>query len=346
MRTALIVIGSVLLILVLLLLTFYFWASGSVHGSEQHEHVQSYTAAPLSSLPDTFTVATYNIGYLSGMTNNHPVRRSSALYDANLASARELMRGIDADVIGFQEIDFGSARSFDVQQMDALSDVGDYAYGAMAVNWDTRYVPFPYGGPSVQFGRMFSGQAVLSRFPVIEHRRIVLEAPPNPFWYNAFYLDRLAQVLILNAEPQIALVNVHLEAFHRETRERHAEALVSLVDSLSTSYPILLIGDFNAVPERFADGIVDRPDREQREGDRTTAIIEAIDILTPVYAVHDFGGSHNTFPADDPSIKLDHIYFDNRYFELVDAEIVDRGGEPPSDHHPVVARFRMAGQTN
>lgn len=343
MRTALIVTGGTLLIFFLLLVSFYLWASSRVHSPEHDTQVVEYSAVPLSELPDTFTVATYNIGYLSGMTNNRPVARPRELFGANLSAARDLLRAMDADVIGFQEIDFGSQRSFDVQQMDALSDAGGYANGAMAVNWDARYVPFPYGGPSVQFGRMYSGQAVLSRLPVLDHRRIVLEEPPNPFWYNAFYLDRLAQIVILDANPRIALINVHLEAFHHETRVRHARELVALVDSLAETHAIMLIGDFNAVPERFAGhNIEELPDREQRENDRTASIIEGIEILTPVYAAHDFGGRHNTFPADEPQIKLDHIYFDNRFFELVDAEVVSAGGEPPSDHHPVMARFRRA----
>src|SRR5690625_7652311 len=97
---------------------------------------------------------------------------------------------------------------------------------------------------------MYSGQAVLSRLPVLDHRRIVLEEPPNPFWYNAFYLDRLAQIVILDANPRIALINVHLEAFHRETRERHARALVALVDTLAETHATLLVGDVHAVPER------------------------------------------------------------------------------------------------
>jgi hypothetical protein len=71
----------------------------------------------------------------------------------------------------------------------------EVANGAIAINWDKRYVPFPYWPITQQFGRTLSGQSILSRFPIQNHERHVLDRVAGNNWiYNAFYLDRLAQV--------------------------------------------------------------------------------------------------------------------------------------------------------
>lgn len=342
MRNFLTWAGIVLLVLLVAFIAFYIWASAPGHDEESYSQIASYPGQPLTQLPDTFTVATYNIGYLSGMVNNLPIRESEDFYASNLASARDLMTRMRADIIGFQEIDFGSRRSYDYQQMDSLAWTYGYVSGAMAVNWDTRYVPFPYGMPRVHFGRVLSGQAVLSRLPISRQDRIVLEMPPNPFWYNAFYLDRLAQIAYFDTEPRLAVINVHLEAFHRETRERQAQALTELVDSLATDHAVVLIGDFNAIPDQFY-GVarIDEEELSQRTGERTMEILEAHPVLEPVYAHGFFDGvDAGTYPADAPAIKIDHILFDRRYFRPVDGRILDAEG-PPSDHRPVVARLAV-----
>lgn len=345
MRKVLRWIAAVLLLLVVSVVVFYVWASLPVHDDASYNQIRTYDAQPLRALPDTFSVATYNIGYLSGMANNRPIRESQAFYASNLESARELLHRMNADIIGFQEIDFGSRRSYDYHQMDSLAVSGGYAYGAMAANWDVRYVPFPYGVPRVNFGRIFSGQAVLSRLPISAHERIVLDMPPNPFWYNAFYLDRLAQVVYFDTDPRIAAINVHLEAFHRETREEQATELLAMVDSLASDYAILLFGDFNAIPsELYREDVVTGSEAEQRRGERTMELLTSHDILDAAYTSDLLADETSlTFPADEPRIKIDHVLYDTRYFRLVDVIVLDAEG-PPADHRPVLASFRKVDE--
>ena len=57
-------------------------------------------------------------------------------------------------------------------------------------------MPFPYGLPSVNFGKVVSGQSILSKYSLSDYSRIVLErVEDNPFYRDAFYLDRLVQVV-------------------------------------------------------------------------------------------------------------------------------------------------------
>ena len=158
------------------------------------------------------------------MLNNLPVAIPESLQSANLQSVRAEIKKIDADILCFQEIDYESRRSFYVNQQDTIAKLG-YNSWFQAVNWDKTYVPFPYFPISVNYGKIYSGQSVLSKFPIKDPERIVLEkVKDDPFYRTAFYLDRLAQVCKLEIEGRdLVLLNVHLEAFNSETRQNQCD---------------------------------------------------------------------------------------------------------------------------
>lgn len=143
-------------------------------------------------------IVTYNMGYLSGMTNNTPQRPSREFYANNEKRVITALRSLDADIVGFQEIDFGSDRSYHTHQAKMICD-SLFAYGAFAVNWDKHYVPFPMWPPKVHFKKVLSGQAVMSPYLFSGHEVHHLEkVKSNPFYYNALYLDRLAHCGLAN----------------------------------------------------------------------------------------------------------------------------------------------------
>lgn len=344
LRIAGLVVGALLLLLV----GCWFWASsGSLSGDELRQ-TKSYDVDPPTRASrldtttarteggvargDTLSVMTYNIGYLSGMTNNQPVERDPELYRANLGNAIALLRDARPDIIGFQEIDFGADRSFGVHQLDTIARQLGYANAAQAVNWDVRYLPFPYGPPSVHFGHVVSGQAVLSSFPVASHERTVLAETSRPYVSRVFYIDRLAQGVDLVVGPDtVAVVNVHLEAFEQPVRVVQAREVREIVAPLlDTGRPVLLIGDFNAVPgnpndptlARVAGGLdLQRADPTQRA---------------------DGGEVTGTYPADSPDRLIDHIFYNPGRVNEVDTEVAcGPEGAPPSDHCAVTMRFTL-----
>lgn len=79
-------------------------------------------------------------------------------------------------------------------------------------------MPFPYWPPSNHFGTMLSGQAILSHYPISEGRTHKLTPHLNaPFYYSAFYLDRLLQVIEVSYHDQfVRIMNVHMKAFDTE----------------------------------------------------------------------------------------------------------------------------------
>lgn len=317
---------------------FVVWASSGSLPAAALATTTTYEA-PAAAPADTLTVVTYNIGYLSGMTNNRPVDRSPALYARHMDAATRMLDSLRADVIGFQEIDVGAARSYDVHQVDTLARRLGYHAAATAINWDERYVPFPgaWYDPSDHFGAMRSGQAILSRYPIRQHERVVLPPMGTFDRYGpllgrlapALYIDRLAQVAVIDVGPAtgpLAVINVHLEAFDAPTRERQAQSLREVVRRYQEAYPVLLLGDFNtplpvdeteATLSTLLDGTGFRP-----------AFPDSVLATAPP----------GTYPADAPVRKIDHIFFEEGEVTPVEAFVV--GGTPqPSDHRAVVLRF-------
>jgi endonuclease/exonuclease/phosphatase family metal-dependent hydrolase len=329
--------GSLLGVLLVGLVLWVAWASTGRLPADELAQTKRYDAAPPQSPPDTLTVTTYNIGYLSGMTNNKPVVRSDSFLAANLERALSLLRAADADLIAFQEIDYRAARSGYVQQLDTIARRLGYAAAAQAVNWDERYLPFPYGRPAVHFGRTVSGQAVLSRYPVRNHARKVLTRPDQWIGRDVFYLDRLAQIALLDLGGRpLFILNVHLEAFDQTTRETQAREVRAYYDRLvDTGIPVLLLGDFNSELQPDSGG---PPPADStlhillHDTELRTAIPDSVRVtMTP--------GA--TFPADNPTRKIDHIFYPPDAVERVDQHIACGAPSPPADHCAVTASFRL-----
>jgi len=319
--------------LIIFLLIFYKWgSSGSLDQTLLHQEINldSYD----SHEKDTFSIMTFNLGYLSGMTNNLPVKPSKDLFVDNLAKSQALIGELQPDVIGFQEIDFASNRSYHVNQLESLSH--GYQTAVKSVNWDKKYVPFPYWPPSTHFGRIQSGQALLSKFPVSWSERIVLSRPKTaPFYYQAFYLDRLIQVAELSIKSQsVIILNVHLEAFDQETREIQANEVLNVIEQYITKHPVILIGDFNARPP-FASKRVNL--------ESTINIFMEHPLLSPALSRKNYLSQeegHFTFDTATPYEKLDYIFYTHQSIQPVNFSTVTEASEI-SDHFPLLMSFTM-----
>jgi mRNA deadenylase 3'-5' endonuclease subunit Ccr4 len=166
------IITFITILLVVFVISFYFWAKTANLNQEDYVEVVQFRNTSAIPLQDTFSLMTYNIGYLSGMTNNLPVYRSEELYSSNLKYAAELFSEESPDIITFQEIDYHSSRSYFVNQFDELGKLGSFSEGASVVNWDKTYVPFPYWPIKYHFGEILSGQAVFSNADILSNERL------------------------------------------------------------------------------------------------------------------------------------------------------------------------------
>lgn len=326
----------ILLSLFLALALFYFWATSGTLPEEDLAAVLTY---PVSQEPqadqETFTFMTYNIGYLSGMTNNLPIKEDKAFFEKNMTTFLETLAKTKPDFIAFQEIDYNSSRSYNIDQLSTIAHKAGYGHAAKAVNWDKHYVPFPYWPPSVHFGRTLSGQAVLSRWPIASAERHVLaRISDKPFYYNAFYLDRLMQVVKLTAAGhELILINLHLEAYSPDTRQKQIKTVLTTYRKYKNDYPVLVVGDFNCTPPGapHKNGFADEPETDYTN-DRTIEMMLAEPDLRPAFPSADAF----TFPTAKPDRKLDYIFYDHRKIKVMKTDIPHLDS---SDHLPLVIKF-------
>lgn len=314
---------------------FYFWASSSSYPQEKYAEVVKYKNSDVIDSDhdndNVFTVVTYNIGYLSGLTNNTAIATNKELFESNLKTVITALKSSEPDLIAFQEIDINSQRSFNINQVNKIAEALNFPQAAIAINWDKNYVPFPYFPFSAHFKRILSGQAILSRYQIESHERIVLDrVTDKPFFYKAFYIDRLAQITKINIQGRsVILINVHLEAFETSTRQKQTEFIQELLSQYVNKYPVLLIGDFNSTlingnnPQPTINLLLKNPDLKSAVPQEN---------LTDKKAM--------TFPSDKPIAKLDYIFYTPKTIEVVEWGIISEAKQA-SDHLPLMMKFRF-----
>ena len=306
-----------------LVIIFFFWASSPNYSKNDYSKLIINDHAEKVNMDSIYRIITYNIGYLSGMTNNKAIVKPKELFDNNLETVKKEFEKLNADIIAFQEIDYASARSYKVNQQHELAELG-YNFVAQAVNWDETYVPFPYWPPSLHFGSMLSGQSILSKYPLRDHQRIILErVKDNPFYRDALYLERLAQVASVIIENRdVIIINVHLESFDKPTRLKQLDFVIDLFNKYKTNYPTILLGDFNS--------------DINYENPAIRKILSLENIGNAAFEnMYDF-----TYSSANPYKRIDYIFYSKNSIEMIDSKVLKQFGQA-SDHLPIEMKFRL-----
>jgi endonuclease/exonuclease/phosphatase family metal-dependent hydrolase len=336
MRSRILIATVPLAVFLVAIIAFLFWAGTSTEHPAQWSSVIRYSGVDAHSKPSGIVrVMTYNIGYCSGMANNLPVRKNQYFFSRNMKTFLEYLQKNPMDILAFQEIDFNSHRSYFVDQLDTVSRTLEFPNATRVVNWDKRYVPFPYWPPSVHFGSMLSGQGIVSRYEVLSNRREQLKEPEGMFFLKKrFYLHRLAQVVELElGERSLVVVNVHLEAFHLETRRSQARQVLELCREYGEETPMLVLGDFNCVPPDAPkkSGFKDEPDIDYTDDDTILLFLQQHGLKPALVGIP-------TFPSDKPDRQLDYIFYTPRWIVPNSAYTVPLDS---SDHLPLVMEFTL-----
>ncbi|MGB3570391.1 MAG: endonuclease/exonuclease/phosphatase family protein [Phormidesmis sp.] len=317
---------------------FFFWASASTTEQQTYADVFEYDA-PAPAVKSSYTIVSYNIGYLSGLANNTANKPDRSFFDQNLQRAIAALTAVSPDIVGLQEIDLNAQRSYEVNQVETIAKSLEMSAGAIAINWDKNYLPFPTWPPAAHFGRILSGQALLSRYPIEKNSRIVLErVADKSFIYKAFYLERLAQVSQVSLDGQpLVIINVHLEAFEENTRVRQTRFVRSLAEDYAQILPVIVMGDFNSALNRStfvtADG--------ENLGETQFSIKEMLASEQFASAIPEAEWNSNlTFPSDQPKYKLDYMFYTPSTLEVLNTQVLGAAGES-SDHLPVMTEFRF-----
>ncbi len=334
MKKILISIPTVIVLLLIALVWFLKWASEPVMSKENYDYLYPDHGKGLI-LPDTMSVMSYNVGYMSGMTNNLSIQRDYDFFKNNLNKTVALFDKYRPNIIGLQEVDIVADRSFYQNQLDTIIIRNHYRTAFRSINWDKRYVPFPYWPPSNHFGPLVSGQAIVSDLLIHHGRRTELMRPDHPFYYDAFYISRLIQLSdIILKDQEIRVLNVHLEAFDKKTRIQQAETIKLIYERYSERMPIILMGDFNSVPPW-----------EGGDSDAMEIIFGCKHIRSAIDSTEYVSNPemYYTYSSREPSRKIDYIFYNENFIRKIEAKVVHEAGEI-SDHLPVFMKFEIYGK--
>lgn len=343
MKITFITIGVLLFALIGLIAWWgYPWSLNGQTIKSEVVHVEPEGMVNNEDYPSVIRVQTWNLGFLYGEGSEGPgyEARDKKFYTDKMDALVSEIKASAPDILCIQEIDFDSHRSHGINQAQYLAIKAAYPYVAEAVSWEANYIPFPYWPTSRHFGRMKSGGAILSKYPITSNIVHLLKKPlSQPWWYNVFYLHRyLQQVEIELGDKKIKLVNLHLEAFDKADRKSQIQTLVNLV---KTEKIDLVTGDFNTLPpsatkkRNFANYSED-----DYENDPSYTEMEKSELLEvipdSIYALDEV--RYFTFPSSKPDRRLDYIFY-NKELKMIKAEVLPSA---LSDHLPLKASIQIA----
>lgn len=329
----------------LLLIGFVFilwYAVGGQLPKEAQLEVSEASVVDPAPPPLELTIVSYNIGHGQGIKEQAWDYRDEKLTLKHLDLLGEAVKQMDADIILLQEVDIDSSRTFHINQIEFLRERTGHKYYACANVWEKKYLPFPYWPPNHHLGAIKAANCVLSRFPLSNHYRLIFDKPKsNPFWYNLGYIDRgIQRVDVTVGEKKLAVLNIHLEAWDIPTREDQIKKTLEYMKK--QDLPIILGGDFNTVlPDApFKNNFSDDAKTDYALENTFTWLFKAEPkLVKPELHSQDKNiFDLYTFPSDQPSRRLDHIFLLGKNLSFASFRVVKEAGVA-SDHLPVLAKI-------
>lgn len=331
---------SLILVVIVGVGIFIWWAVGGSLPTRSDLPIDAAKDAPVLPAPEQLVVASYNIGHGQGIKENAWDFRDKNVTEQQLTLVAEAMVKLNADVWLLQEVDINSHRTFRINQIEFIKERTKHPYHACAMVWEKNYLPFPYWPPAHHLGYVRAANCILSRYPLSNHHRIIFDKPKaNPFWYNWGYIDRgIERADVILGDHTIALLNVHLEAWDKESRQEQIQTTLDYINEIKV--PIILGGDFNTVmPDAPKNsGFADDKDADYA-GEKTLPWLfeHAQSINVPKIISDDPNPFIRfTFPSNAPDRRLDHIFLLGNSLSFANFRVGFEAGIA-SDHLPVMA---------
>ena len=277
----------------------------------------------------------------------------------NLEGLKDLIDAQAPDILLLQEVDVLSKRSAYVDMVQWLLDHTELSHGVYASQWKADFVP------SDGIGRVDSGNAILSRWPIDNATRIALPLIGEQDGLTQyFYLKRniLRGQIQVPGAGELHVINTHLAAYSSDgTKKKQIDQVVALMDELDAAGKTFIMGgDLNTMPA----GTEKRTgfDDQACEGDRFSGGDSESEEtwLDDLYASYEPAIALDTYQADNSpwfthstakdvlwNRKLDYLFtnaiFDQSQSLTIQTE--DVGGYPTmplSDHAPTFTIWEVA----
>lgn len=151
------------------------------------------------------------------------------------------------DILLLQEADIKSTRSAYINELRWLLDNTYFNYAVYGSQWKAQFIP------SDGLGRMDECNAILSRWPLSEAKRIQLDLRKDQISIERYFYERCCMVEANVSIPgfeDFYVINIHASAFATDdTKHRHLIELKDELDHLSTTGNIVVAGgDLNSIP--------------------------------------------------------------------------------------------------
>lgn len=309
-------------------------------GSAKHEAFIGGMCPGNPNAPDVLKIITYNIAAGRGAIPNDEIIQDKLTTEHNLKNIADFLKTASADIVFLQEVDFSSKRTHYINEAMFIAEKAGYPCYACVTNWVKNYIPYPDGPPSRHFGRMKSGQCILSKYPIRNNQRIALpQRKDKPFYYTAFYYDDAIQSAIIDIGGKLfKLFGVHQEAIDIENKEKEVNILVDEIKKTTEPY-VIAGGDFNAVPpiaslkKDFPD-LKDTPwaDLDITKDKTMEYFVTSLPNFSEAIPTTFTTDGNFTFPSNLPNRRLDYIFFSGT-LKRSNGQALNPG--PFSDHRPL-----------
>ena len=318
---------------------------------------------PTDSSPTSLSVMTWNIKFGGARIRfffecgGKRANMAPAEVLENLRGIAEKIEQSQPDLLLLQEVDVESTRSAYIDAVQWLLDHTYFNYGAYASQWKADFIP------SDGLGRMNSGNALLSRWPLEEGTRLALPLIGDQSGLTRyFFLKRnVLRVRLSPTENETLWVfATHFSAFAEDdTKLRQAERLLEFLDPIQQRGERLIVGgDLNLLPpgsetvvgfpEDCEDGRFDPDDYSGQENWLDALYLR----YAPAISLNDYQNDNRpyfTFSGDERFFwnrKLDYLFSNESFVpgsDLVHQDVSQGGLETilRSDHAPLSATLTL-----
>ena len=302
------------------------------------------------NLPDTleFDILNWNIGYC-GLDKSMDffydggiqVRASEENTKNNLTGILEFLKRHDSiEFFLLQEVDQKSKRSYRINQYDSIKAALDGYHDYFGKNYDVFFVPTP---PAEPYGKVLSGLMSLSKF---ESSKVIRHSFPGKYAFpkGLFMLDRcfLVKRFPLENGKEFVLINTHNEAYddgsHRKAQMEYLKNFL-LLEQQKGNF-IVVGGDWNQCPPDIQTSIkgyvFDDKDFSRIKADYLPQDWKWVfrnDIPTNRRVM-------KTWKKETTPTTVIDFFLISPNVENISIQNIDLNFEH-SDHHPVLAKFRL-----
>jgi len=234
----------------------------------------------------------------------------------------DLLKDQDAHVVGLQE-----ALHFQIEEIVQTLPVYEYI-GVGRDDGDTlgEYSAILY--KTDNFKVLDSGTFWLSDHP---------EQVASIDWGNACTrICTWAHFQTKDTSQKFFVYNLHLDHVSQISREKSIELLKQKIKNQTSSFPVIITGDFNAGESNPA--IINLRRTFQKTSDQTE--LKIYDSFRKMFPDAENVGTFNSFKGDTTGEKIDYIFIDQN-IKVLDAAILktNKNGQYPSDHFPIMAKL-------